>query len=90
MNAIGLADGVVPFDDDFELAPLLVEVTVLVAALVAARRLRFPLLMLAATVAQVVLVLDLVAGILGRGNWLAVGCALPRPRRARDRPRARR
>jgi hypothetical protein len=70
LKAIGLADGVVPFDDDFELAPLLVEVTVLVAALVAARRLRFPLLMLAATVAQVVLVLDLVAGILGRGNWL--------------------
>lgn len=70
LNAVGLADGAVPFDDDFELAPTLVAVVVLAAALAAARRLRFPLLMFAATVAQVVLVLDLVAGILGRGNWL--------------------
>jgi len=70
LDAVGLGDDVMPFDNDFELAPLLVAVTVLAAALVAARRLRFPLLMLAATVAQVVLVLDLVAGILGRGNWL--------------------
>ena len=70
LNAIGLADGVVPFDDDLELAPPLVALVVLAAALAAARRLRFPLLMLAATVAQVVLVLDLVAGVLGRGNWL--------------------
>ena len=70
LDAVGLGDDVMPFDDDFELAPLLVAVTVLAAALVAARRFRFPLLMLAATVAQVVLVLDLVAGILGSGNWL--------------------
>jgi hypothetical protein len=70
LRGIGLADGTVPFDDDFELAPLLIEVVVLAAALVAARRLRFPLLLLAATVAQVVLVLDLVAGIIGGGNWL--------------------
>jgi hypothetical protein len=70
LRGIGLADGTAPFDDDFELAPLLIELAVLAAALFAARRLRFPLLMLAATVAQVVLVLDLVTGIVGGGNWL--------------------
>ena len=70
LDAIGLADDVEPFDDDLELAPLLVEVAVLAAALAAAKRLRFPLLILAATAAQVVLVLDLVTGILGGGNWL--------------------
>jgi hypothetical protein len=70
LDGIGLADGVAPFDDELELAPLVVEAAVLAAALFAARQLRFPLLMLAATVAQVVLVLDLVAGIFGGGNWL--------------------
>jgi hypothetical protein len=69
-DAIGLAGSVAPFDDDLELAPFLVESAVLVAAVYAARELRFPLLMLAATAAQVVLVLDTVAGILGGGNWL--------------------
>ena len=59
------------FDQDFELAPLLGEIAVLVAALYAARKLRFPLLLLAATVAKAVLVLDTVAGIFGTGNWLA-------------------
>jgi hypothetical protein len=71
-DAIGLADDVEPFDSDLELAPLLAEVTVLVAALVAARRFRFPLLLLAATVAKTVLVLDTVAGLFGTGNWIAV------------------
>jgi hypothetical protein len=70
LDAVGIGDDVMLFDDDLELAPLLVAVVVLAAALAAARRLRFPLLMLAATVAQVVLVLDLVSGILGPGNWL--------------------
>lgn len=70
LDAIGLADGAGLFDDDLQLAPLLVEVAVLTAALWAARRLRFPLLMLAATAAQVVLVLDTVAGLVGGGNWL--------------------
>lgn len=74
--AIGLGDGTAPFDDDFELAPLLVEIVVLAAALAAARRFRFPLLLLAATAAQIVLVLDLIAGILGSGNWLQWGALL--------------
>jgi hypothetical protein len=76
LAAIGLGDGTAPFDDDFELAPLLVEIVVLAAALAAARRFRFPLLLLAATVAQIVLVLDLIAGILGGGNWLQWGALL--------------
>ena len=70
LRGIGLADGTAPFDDDFELAPLLIEVVVLAGALFAARRLRFPLLLLAVTGAQIVLVLDLVTGIIGGGNWL--------------------
>jgi hypothetical protein len=71
LEAVGLADGVVPFDRDFELAPFLVEVGVLAAALYAARQFRFPLLLLAATLAKIVLVLDTVAGLIGTGNWLA-------------------
>jgi hypothetical protein len=70
LNAIGLADDVVPFDRDLELAPLLVAAAVLAAALYAANELRFPLLMLAATVAKAALVLDTVAGVFGTGNWL--------------------
>jgi hypothetical protein len=76
LAAIGLGDDTAPFDDDFELAPLLVEIVVLAAALSAARRFRFPLLLLAATAGQIVLVLDLVAGILGSGNWLQWGALL--------------
>jgi len=76
LAAIGLGDGTAPFDDDFELAPLFVEIVVLAAALAAARRFRFPLLLLAATVAQIVLVLDLIAGSLGSGNWLQWGALL--------------
>ena len=49
---------------------------VLATALWAARELRFPLLMLAATVAKVVLVLDLVAAVFGTGNWIAWGALL--------------
>lgn len=71
LDAIGLADDVQPFDRDLELAPLLVAAAVLVAALYAARELRFPLLLLAATVAKAVLVLDTVAGVFGTGNWIA-------------------
>ena len=70
LDAVGLAGEVSLFDQDFELAPLLVEVAVLVAALYAARKLRFPLLLLAATIAKAVLVLDTVAGIFGTGNWI--------------------
>ncbi len=71
LDAIGLADDVVPFDRDFELAPLLVEVAILAAALYAAREFRFPLLLLAAIVAKAALVLDTVAGVFGTGNWMA-------------------
>lgn len=71
LDAVGLAGDVSLFDQDFELAPLLGETAVLVAALYAARKLRFPLLLLAATVAKAVLVLDTVAGVVGTGNWLA-------------------
>jgi len=71
LDAVGLAGDVSLFDQDFELAPLLGEVAVLVAALYAARKLRFPLLLLAATIAKAVLVLDTVAGVFGTGNWLA-------------------
>lgn len=71
LEAIGLADGVEPFDRDLELAPLLVEAIVLGGALYAARELRFPLLLLAAVAAKVVLVLDTVAGVFGLGNWIA-------------------
>lgn len=76
LDAIGLADDVEPFDRDLELAPFLVEVAVLAVALVAARRFRFPLLILAATIAKVVLVLDTVAGLFGTGNWIAVAALL--------------
>ena len=76
LDGIGLADDTEPFDRDFELAPLLIEALVIAAALFAARRLRFPLLILAATAAQVVLVLDLVTGIVGAGNWLQWGALL--------------
>jgi len=71
LDAVGLAGDVSLFDQDFELAPLLGEIAVLVAALYAARKLRFPLLLLAATIAKAVLVLDTVAGVFGTGNWLA-------------------
>ena len=71
LDAVGLAGDVSLFDQDFELAPLLGEIAVLVAALYAARKFRFPLLLLAATVAKAVLVLDTVAGVFGTGNWLA-------------------
>jgi hypothetical protein len=76
LDAVGLADDVVPFDRDLELAPLLVEIAALVAALYAARKLRFPLLLLAAVIARAVLVLDTVAGVFGVGNWLAWGALL--------------
>jgi len=71
LDAVGVAGDVSLFDQDFELAPLLGEIAVLVAALYAARKLRFPLLLLAATIAKAVLVLDTVAGVFGTGNWLA-------------------
>jgi hypothetical protein len=71
LDILGLADSVAPFDNDFELAPLLVEGIVLAVAVYAAREFRFPLLLLAAIVAKTVLVLDTVAGIFGSGNWLA-------------------
>jgi hypothetical protein len=71
LDAVGIGDGASLFDDDLELAPLLGEIAVLVAALYAARKLRFPLLLLAATVAKAVLVLDTVAGVFGTGNWIA-------------------
>lgn len=71
LDAIGLADDVEPFDRDLELAPLLVEALVLGGALYAARELRFPLLLLAAIGAKIVLVLDTVAGVFGTGNWIA-------------------
>lgn len=70
-DAIGLAGDVSLFDRDLELAPILVEAAVLAAALYAARELRFPLLLAAATIAKAVLVLDTVAGLVGSGNWLA-------------------
>jgi hypothetical protein len=71
LHAIGLADDVELFDRDLELAPFLVAAAVLAPALYAARELRFPLLLLAATVAKAVLVLDTVAGVFGTGNWIA-------------------
>lgn len=71
-DSIGLADGTEPFDRDLELGPLLGEILVLVAALVLARRFRFPLLLGAASLAKAVLVLDTTAGLFGLGNWLAV------------------
>jgi hypothetical protein len=71
LDAVGLADGVSPFDTDLELAPLVVELAVLGAALYAARRFRFPLLLLLAIAAKTALVLDTVAGIFGGGNWIA-------------------
>jgi hypothetical protein len=76
LDAIGLADDVDPFDRDFELAPLLIEAAVLVAALAAARAFRLPLLVLAASAAKVVLVLDTTAGIFGLGGWVATAALL--------------
>jgi hypothetical protein len=70
-NSIGLADGTEPFDTDLELGPLLGEVGVLIAALAAARRFRFPLLLFAASLTKIVLVLDMTAGVFGTGNWIA-------------------
>jgi hypothetical protein len=70
LDVLGLADDVAPFDRDFELAPLVVELVVLFAALYAARELRFPLLLAAAVGAKAVLVLDTVAGVFGTGNWI--------------------
>ena len=70
-DAIGLADGAALFDRDLELGPLVGELAVLVAALAAARRFRFPLLLGAASLAKVVLVLDTTAGLFGLGNWVA-------------------
>jgi hypothetical protein len=75
-DASGIGDGVGLFDTDLELAPLLGEVFVLLAALAAARRFQFPLLLLAAIVAKAVLVLDTTAGLFGLGNWLAVAALL--------------
>lgn len=76
LDAIGLADSSEPFDRDLELAPFVVEVVVLAAALVAARRFRFPLLLLAATIATTVLVLDTTAAVFGTGNWVATAALL--------------
>lgn len=76
LDAIGLADSSEPFDRDLELAPFVVEVVVLAAALVAARRFRFPLLLLAATIATTVLVLDTTAAVVGAGNWVATAALL--------------
>lgn len=76
LDAIGLADSSEPFDRDLELAPFVVEVVVLAAALVAARRFRFPLLLLAATIATTVLVLDTTAAVVGTGNWVATAALL--------------
>lgn len=75
-DAIGLAGDVEVFDRDLELAPFLLEVVLLVAALAAARRFRFPLLLLAAIVAKTALVLDTTAGLFGTGNWVAVAALL--------------
>lgn len=71
LHALGLADGVSPFDTDLELAPFVVELVLLGAALYAARRFRFPLLLLLAIAAKTALVLDTVAGVFGGGNWIA-------------------
>lgn len=71
LDAVGLADGVSPFDTDLELAPFVVELALLGAALWAAKEFRHPLLLLVAIVAKVVLVLDTVAGLFGGGNWIA-------------------
>lgn len=76
LDAIGLADGAEPFDRDLELAPFFVEMVVLAAALVAARRFRFPLLLLAATIATTVLVLDTTAAVVGTGNRVATAALL--------------
>lgn len=71
LDAVGLADDVSPFDTDLELAPLVVELALLGAALYAAKEFRHPLLLLLAIGAKTVLVLDTVAGIFGGGNWIA-------------------
>jgi len=76
LHAAGLTDGVVPFDRDLELAPLLVELAVLTAALAAARVFQFPLLLLAAEIAKTVFVLDTTAGVLGPGTWVAIAALL--------------
>ena len=70
-DSIGLADGTEPFDTDLELGPLLGELGVLAAALAAARRFRFPLLLGVASLTKIVLVLDTTAGLFGTGNWIA-------------------
>jgi hypothetical protein len=75
-DSIGLADGATLFDRDLELGPLVGEIAVLVAALAAARRWRFPLLLAAASLAKIVLVLDTTAGLFGLGNWIAVAALL--------------
>jgi hypothetical protein len=75
-DAIGLADGAEPFDRDLELGPLVAEIAVLIAALAAARRFRFPLLLGAASLAKAVLVLDTTAGLFGLGNWIAFAALL--------------
>jgi hypothetical protein len=71
-DAIGFTDGATLFDRDLELGPLVGEFAVLVAALAAARRFRFPLLLGLASLAKIVLVLDTTAGLFGLGNWLAL------------------
>lgn len=71
LDAVGLADGVSPFDTDLELAPFVVELALLGAALYAAKEFRHPLLLLLAIAAKAVLVLDTVAGLFGGGNWIA-------------------
>ena len=82
LDAVGLAGDVSLFDQDLELAPLLGEIAVLVAALYAARKLRFPLLLLAATIAKAVLVLDTVAGVVRHGQLARLGGAAARVRRS--------
>lgn len=71
LDAVGLAAGVSPFDTDLELAPFVVELALLGAALYAAKEFRHPLLLLLAIAAKTALVLDTVAGIFGGGNWIS-------------------
>ena len=88
LDAVGLAGDVSLFDQDFELAPLLGEVAVLVAALYAARKFRFPLLLLAATVAEGCARARHRRRRLRHGQLARLGGAPARPRRARvDRRR---
>jgi hypothetical protein len=76
LHAVGLADDVEPFDRDLELAPLLIEAAVLVAALAAARAFRLPLLVLVVSAAKAALVLDTTAGIFGLDGWIATAALL--------------